>query len=73
MMGEQEGLGSGRNPHARLQVGAGQCLSIRTLFWAVLFPCLCGAVELGIWGFELSPKDVIQLAEGENEGKSQQA
>lgn len=70
---EQEGLESGRNPHTRLQVGVGQFLSIKIQFWGILFPCLCCTVELGICGFKLSPKDVIQLAEGENEGKSHQA
>lgn len=30
-----------------------------------LFSCLCSTVELGIGGSELSPKDIIQLAEAE--------
>lgn len=44
-----------------------------TVLGCPFFPCLRSTVELGIWGSELSPKDVIQLAEGENEGKNYQA
>lgn len=45
---EQEGVGSGRNPHARLRVGVRQCLSMKILFWVSFFPA---CVALWNWAF----------------------
>lgn len=46
---KEHGLESGRNPHARLQVGVRQCLSLKILLWAVLFFPVC--VALWNWAF----------------------
>lgn len=72
-MRKKKGWSRGEIPMPSFGWGVRQCLSLKILFWVPFFPCLCSTVELGIWGSELSPKDVIQLAKGEKEGKSHQA